>query len=49
MTNLEAASSLIEMSGRLAKLEDHHGSVVSSEYAEAVSFAIMALKEKDND
>lgn len=49
MTNLEAASSLVEMYGRLTKLEDHHGSTVAPEYAEAVSLAIMALKEKGND
>ena len=49
MTNLEAASSLIEMYGHLAKLEDHRGCLVAPEYAEAVSLAVMALKEKDND
>jgi hypothetical protein len=49
MTNLEAASSLVEMYGRLTKLEDYRGGTVAPEYAEAVSLAIMALKEKAND
>lgn len=49
MTNLEAASSLIEMYGHLTKLEDHRGCIVASEYAEAISLAVMALKEKSND
>lgn len=49
MTNLEAASSLIEMYGHLTILEDHRGCMVAPEYAEAVSLAVMALKEKGND
>lgn len=49
MTNLEAASSLVEMYGHLTKLEDHRGCIVATEYAEAISLAIMALKENDND
>lgn len=49
MTNLEAASSLIAMYGHLTKLEDHRGCIVAPEYAEAISLAVMALKEKDND
>lgn len=49
MTNLEAASSLIEMYGHLTILEDHRGCLVAPEYAEAVSLAVMALKEKSND
>lgn len=49
MTNLQAASTLIEMYGHLTKLEDHRGCVVAPEYAEAVSLAVMALKGKDND
>ena len=49
MTNLEAASRLIEIYGHLTILEDHRGCTVAPEYAEAVSLAIMALKEKDND
>lgn len=48
MTNLEAAASLVEMYGHLTKLEDHRGCIVAPEYAEAVSLAVMALKEKDN-
>jgi hypothetical protein len=48
MTNLEAASSLIEMYGHLTKLEDHRGCIVAPEYAEAVALAVMALR-KNND
>lgn len=49
MTNLEVASSLVEMYGHLSTLEANRGCVVAPEYAEAVSLAIMALKEKGND
>lgn len=49
MTNLEAAASIVEMYGHLTKLEDHRGCIVAPEYAEAVSLAVMALKEKGND
>jgi hypothetical protein len=49
MNNLEAASSLVEMYGHLTILEDHRGCLVAPEYAEAISLAIMALKEKRND
>ena len=49
MTKLEAASSLVEMYGHLTILEDHRGCIVAPEYAEAISLAIMALKEKSND
>lgn len=49
MTNLEAASSLVEMYGHLTTLEHNRGCIVAPEYAEAVSLAVMALKKKDND
>jgi hypothetical protein len=49
MNNLEAASSLVEMYGHLTTLEDHRGCLVAPEYAEAISLAIMALKENRND
>lgn len=49
MTCLEAACNLVKMYGHLTELEDRNGCVVAPEYAEAVSLAVMALKEKDND
>ena len=44
MTNLEAASTLVEMYGQLTKLENNRGCVIAPEYSEAVSLAIMALR-----
>ena len=46
MTNLEAAANLVELYGHLTILEDHRGCLVAPEYAEAISIAIMALKEE---
>jgi hypothetical protein len=43
MTNLEAASTLVELYGELAQLQKDRGCSTVPEYTEAIAIAIMAL------
>ena len=49
MDNTQAAATLVEMYGELAQYQDKNGNSTVPEYAEAISIAIMALKENNND
>ena len=47
MTNLEAATTLVELYGELAQYQHARGNSTTPEYAEAISLAIMALKTEE--
>ncbi len=47
MTNCEAAATLVELYGELAQYQHNHGNSTVPEYTEAISLAIMALKESN--
>lgn len=48
MTNCEAAATLVELYGELAQYQHARGNCTTPEYAEAISLAIMALKDDKN-